>query len=181
MYIYLLGASLLANFADSLFGPLYAVYVQNIGGGVLDIGNSIAIYSITTGVLIIMFGKISDFLSKELLIVFGFALGAVGTLSYLVIETPTQLYLLQILFALSTALISAPFQAIFARHIDTEKSGLMWALQGGGSKILAGIGILIGTFITYRYGFTLMFLIVFSLQICATTLLINVFLNSRRK
>jgi MFS family permease len=78
MYIYLLGASLLANFADSLFGPLYAVYVQNIGGGVLDIGNSIAIYSITTGVLIIMFGKISDFLSKELLIVFGFALGAVG-------------------------------------------------------------------------------------------------------
>ena len=181
MYIYLLGASLLANFADSLFGPLYAVYVQNIGGGVLDIGNSIAIYSITTGVLIIVFGKISDFLSKELLIVLGFALGALGTLSYLIIQTPTQLYLLQIFFALSTALISAPFQAIFAQHINAEKSGLMWALQGGGSKILAGIGILIGTFITYRYGFTAMFLIVFSLQICATLLLTKVFLNSRGK
>lgn len=181
MYVYLLGASLLANFADSLFGPLYAVYVQNIGGDVLDIGNSMAIYSITTGVLIIIFGKVSDYISKEILTVFGFALGAIGTLCYLIIETTIELYALQILFALSTAILSAPLSALFAQHIDTKKSGLLWALEGGGGKIIAGIGLLLGTTITYTFGFNTTFLVIFALQIGATLFQAKVFLESRRK
>lgn len=181
MYIYLLLASLIANFADSLFGPLYAVYVENIGGGILDVGNSIALYTISTGVLIIVFGKVSDYMSKELLATLGFALGSVGTLCYLIIQTPAQLYALQMLFAISTALLSAPLTALFARHINIEKSGLMWALEGGGGKIFAGLGLLLGTYITYKFGFTKTFLIIFALQICATLFQFKVFLDYLRK
>jgi len=177
MYFYLLGASLIANFADSLFGPLYAIYVENIGGGVLDVGNSIALYSITTGVLIIIFGRISDYVSKELLATFGFALGALGTLCYLIIHSPAQLYALQILFAVSTALLSAPLTALFAKHINAEKSGLLWALEGGGGKIFAGLGLMLGTFITYKFGFTATFIFIFCLQMVATALQLLIFLN----
>jgi MFS family permease len=78
MYFYLLTSSLVANFADSLFGPLYAIYVQNIGGDILDVGNTMALYSIMTGVLIILFGKLSDHGRKELYATLGFALSAMG-------------------------------------------------------------------------------------------------------
>ncbi|KKS28227.1 MAG: Inner membrane transport protein ydhC [Parcubacteria group bacterium GW2011_GWA2_43_11] len=171
MYFYLLVATLIANFADSLFGPLYAIYVQNIGGDILDVGNTMALSSIATGFLIIVFGKLSDHGRKELYVTLGLSISALGTLGYIFISTPFQLYLLQLVFALSTALLSAPFSALFAEHIDKNKAGLLWALEGGGSKIIFGLGLLLGTFITYRFGFVTVFIIVFSFQICAALLL----------
>ncbi len=179
MYKYLLAASFFSTFADSLFGPLYAVYVQGIGGGILDVGNSVALYSIMTGILIILVGKISDRMSKELLATFGFLVSSVGTLCYLVISSPFQLYILQILFAVSTALLSAPLSALFAKHIENKNSGFMWALEGGGGKILAGIGIVCGTFVTYQFGFSTTFILISILQLCATILLFKVFLKRR--
>ena len=101
----------------------------------------------------------------------GLSISALGTLGYIFISTPFQLYLLQLVFALSTALLSAPFSALFAEHIDKNKAGLLWALEGGGSKIIFGLGLLLGTFITYRFGFVTVFIIVFSFQICAALLL----------
>jgi MFS family permease len=171
MYFYLLTSSLVANFADSLFGPLYAIYVQNIGGDILDVGNTMALYSIMTGVLIILFGKLSDHGRKELYATLGFALSAMGTLGYVIVKTPFQLYLLQIIFAVSTALLTAPFSALFAEHIDKSKAGLLWALEGGGSKIIFGLGLLLGTYITYRFGFVTVFVVVFILQACSAFIL----------
>jgi len=181
MYPYLLAASLVANFADSLFGPLYAVYVQNIGGDILDVGSTIALYSIATGLLIILVGKFADRLSKELLTTIGFALGALGTLCYLVIDTPLELYVLQILFAVSTALLSAPLTALFAKNIDEKKAGLLWALEGGGNKMLLGFGLLIGTFVTYRFGFATVFIIIFLFQVCAAMLQGRVYMLTFQK
>lgn len=180
VYYYLLYASLLASFADSLFGPLYAVFVQNIGGGILDVGNTIALYSITTGILIIAAGKISDSVSKELLAFIGFGISALGTIGYLFIETSTQLYLLQLIFALSTALLTAPLSALFAKHIGKENSGFLWALQGGGEKILAGLGLLGGTFITYRFGFVAVFVCISIIQVAATLFQALVYVDSRK-
>lgn len=168
MYHYLLAASLIATFADSLFGPLYAVYVQGIGGDILDVGNTVALYSIATGILMLIAGKLADRWSKELLTTIGFAVSAVGTLCYLFIQTPMQLYMLQIVFAVSTALLSAPLSALFAQYIQKEKAGLLWALEGGGGKIVSGVGLLLGTFLTHTFGFATVFVIIFVLQLCAT-------------
>lgn len=181
MYFYLLAASLVANFADSLFGPLYAIYVEGIGGDMLDVGNTMALYSIVTGVLIIIAGKLADEWNKELMTVIGFALSALGTCGYLVIETPMHLYILQFVFALSTALLSAPLSALFAQHINKKKAGLLWALDDGGGKILCGGGLLLGTFITYHFGFATIFVIILIFQIIATLLQTRVYMLSRKK
>lgn len=178
-YKLLLFSSLIATLADSLFGPLYAIYVQGVGGDLLDVGNTIALYSIATGVLIIIAGKVADNVNKALLTTFGFAISAIGTLGYLIIETPVQLYLLQIVFAISTALLSAPFSALFAQHIVKEKAGLMWAFNQGGEKIIGGIGLSIGTFITYAFGFTTVFILIFLLQMFATLSQAVLYIKSR--
>lgn len=180
MYPFLLSASLIANFADSLFGPLYAVYVQGIGGDILDVGNTIALYSIATGVLIIVFGKLSDHGNKSLFATIGLLLSTVGTLGYLAVKTPFHLYLLQILFAVSTAFLYAPFSALFAEHVEKKNSGLQWALEGGGGKILSGLGLLLGTYLAYRFGFVTVFLIIATFQTGATLLLFRVYLKTKR-
>ena len=77
-YKILLIVSLLSNFADNLIGSFYAVFVQNIGGTILDIGYSMTIYSILTGLLIIGIGKISDSVNKKAITVIGFLLFALG-------------------------------------------------------------------------------------------------------
>lgn len=179
-YKFLLFSSLIATFADSLFGPLYAIYVQGIGGNLLDVGNSIALYSVATGILIILAGKISDKINKALLTTAGFTISAFATLAYLVIKTPLELYLLQIVFALSTALLSAPFSALFAQHIKEEQAGLMWAFDAGGGKILTGVGISIGTFVTHAFGFMAVFFAIFFLQICAAVSQAMLYLKSKK-
>ena len=179
MYLYLLSSSLIANFADSLFGPLYAVYVAEIGGSLLDVGNSMALYSIVTGVLIIFFGKLSDHYSKEFFATVGLLLSALGNLGYLFVTTPLHLYILQVLFAISTALLTAPFTALMAEHISKKQAGLMWALEGGGSRILFGIGLMFGTYLTYQFGFSTVFVLMFSLQIISTIILGRMYLLSK--
>ena len=179
-YKLLLFSSLIATFADSLFGPLYAIYVEGIGGDLLDVGNTIALYSVATGILIIVAGKVSDRIPKALLTTSGFALAAFGTLAYLVIQTPVQLYALQIVFAVSTAFLSAPFSVLLAKHINKGEEGFMWALEGGGGKILFGVGVSIGTFITHAFGFVAVFLIIFCLQVCAAISQAILFTRSRK-
>lgn len=179
-YKLLLFSSLVATFADSLFGPLYAIYVEGIGGGLLDVGNTIALYSVVTGVFIIVIGKISDRTNKMLLTTAGFALSALGTLAYLIIRTPSELYALQVVFALSTALLSAPLSALFAQHITKGREGFLWALEGGGGKVLFGVGVAIGTFTAHAFGFIAVFLIIACLQACAAISQAALFLASRK-
>jgi hypothetical protein len=47
-------------FADGLLGPLFAVYTTKIGGDVFEITSAYALYLVVTGVLVIVFGRISD-------------------------------------------------------------------------------------------------------------------------
>jgi MFS family permease len=163
-YKILLLASLLANFGANLIGPFYAVFVQDIGGSILDIGYTISIFSIAAGVLIIGVGKLSDKINRELITVIGYYLFALGSLGYLVISTPNQLFILQIVFALGTACLAAPLKALFARFIQKGEEGLQWGLEDGGSYIVVGVAVFIGTLVVNYFGFTVLFLSMFVIQ-----------------
>jgi MFS family permease len=167
-YKILLIASLVANFADNLIGSFYAIFVQKIGGDILDIGYTTAFYLIATGFLIIFVGKISDKINKELITIAGYLLGALGSLGYLFVSHPWQLFGLQIIFALGAACLSAPLSALFSKFIDKKQEGLQWALEGGGSKIVVGLSVLVGTALVKFFGFQTLFITMFILQLVAT-------------
>ena len=170
-YKILLITSLLTNFADSLIGSFYAIFVQKmIGASILYIGYTTTVYSIATGILIILVGKISDKLNKKIVTVCGFLLFAVGNFGYLVITKPYQLFILQIIFALATACLSAPLTALFATFIQKGNEGLQWALDSGGSKIVVGLSVLTGTFIINYFGFRILFVIIGTLQLISAAI-----------
>lgn len=169
-YKLLLTTSLLANFGDNLIGPFYAVFVQNIGGSILDIGYTVTVFSVATGLLIIGIGRLSDRLNRELITVLGYALYAIGSLGYLVISTTWQLFALQLVFALGAACLAAPLAALFADAIQKEHAGMQWGLEGGGSRIVVGVAVLIGTLIVHYFGFHTLFVSMFVIQLLAALL-----------
>ena len=173
-YKILLTASLLANFADNLIGPFYAVFVERIGGSILDIGFTVTVFGICTGILMIIIGKLSDKLNKELITVFGYGFYALGSLLYLFISSPLQLFGLQIVFALGTACLAAPLTALFARYIQKGKEGTQWGLEGGSAYIA------VGTLIISQFGFKSLFIIMFVIQILATLIQARLYFVSRK-
>lgn len=178
-YKMLLLATLLINFGDNLIGPFYAVFVAKIGGSLLDLGYTATVFSICTGILMIIVGKISDRLNKELVTIVGYSFYALGTLLYLLISKPWQLFILQVVFAFGTACLSAPLTAVFAKHLTKGKEGLQWGLEGGGGRIMAGLAVLVGTFIIHQWGFRVLFSIMLTIQIIGTLIQIKFYLETR--
>jgi len=178
-YKLLLTASLVANFADNLIGPLYAVFVQRIGGSILDVGYTMALYSIAAGILVILMGKLSDKINKGAVTVVGYLLFALGTFGYLLIHNSWQLFLLQIIFAIGTACLSAPLQTLFAQYIHRDSSGLQWGLSSGGSQITVGVSVLCGALLTNYYGFRVLFVVMGSIQLIAMLVQLKLFIMTR--
>lgn len=179
-YKILLTASIMANFGDNLIGPFYAVFVEKIGGSILDMGFTITVYGICTGILMMIIGKISDKLNKELITIFGYGLFALGSFLYLIISSPWQLFILQVIFAFGTACLAAPLTALFARYIQKGKEGEQWGLEGGGGFIAVGIASFIGTLIVNQWGFKILFFTMFLIQVSATIVQTHLYFATRK-
>jgi MFS family permease len=179
-YKLLLTSSLLVNLGDNLIGPLWAVFVQGIGGTILVLGYAAAISSFVTGFAIIAVGKLSDHMDKTVLTFIGYILFALGTLGYLIISEPWHLYLLQIVFGLGGALLAAPLTALFARYINKESEGFQWSLGDGGGRLMVGVAVLSGAFIVNAFGFTALFLTMFAIQAIAIVIYFRFFLLVRQ-
>ena len=56
-------------FGAGLFGPLYAVFAERIGGDILEITGAYSLFLIVVGVMSIYIGRISDHHSKKKLMI----------------------------------------------------------------------------------------------------------------
>jgi MFS family permease len=179
-YKVLLAISLLVNIGDNLIGPFYAIYIQKVGIGLADLGYAGVIFNATIGLLMIAIGKLSDKLNKELITVAGYYLFALGTLGYMIISRSWHLFLLQVIFALAAACLSAPLTALFAKYIDKKEEGLEWGLNSGGQRIAVAMAVLAGTLIVTKLGFTTLFITMFCVQITAAACQTWFFLSGRK-
>ncbi|PKL72733.1 hypothetical protein CVV26_00535 [Candidatus Kuenenbacteria bacterium HGW-Kuenenbacteria-1] len=179
-YKILLTASLMANFGDNLIGPFYAVFVEKIGGSILDIGFTVTVFSACTGVLMMVVGKMSDKLNKELITIFGYGMYALGSLLYLTISSPWQLFFLQVIFAIGTACLSAPLTALFAKYIQKGKEGSQWGFESGGAFLAVSVASFIGTLIVNQWGFKILFFSMFIIQISTTIVQMQLYFATRK-
>ncbi|MFA6397659.1 MAG: MFS transporter [Candidatus Paceibacterota bacterium] len=179
-YKILVTASLLSSLSEGLFGPFYAIYVENIGGSILDIGQTMAVFAITTGILMMIMGKVSDKINKQFVVILGYVLYALGTFGYLIINNTWQLFILQIIFAIGTACLAAPWSALFSKFIQKKTEGLQWGLEGGGQHIIFGLAVFVGTFIINQWGFGVLFFSMFLIHVCAVIVQSRLYFVSRK-
>ena len=169
-FLYGAGAGLLA--------PIYALYVENIGGNIVDAGIAWAIFSISMGVLLIVFGKLENhLLDKRLMMVFGYFIISFCAIGLIFIQTPIQLFLIQFCLGVSLALIDPAFLAIFGTNEDKGKESEEWGAWAGGKSIIIGIVSLIGALIVNQFGWTILFIMMFMFQFSAALLSLKLYIR----
>lgn len=164
----LLLSSFFFNMAAGLFGPLYAVFVQRIGGDLLTAGSAYAGFSIALGVMIFFLSRWEDRVKhQEKLVVAGRGLAVVGFFGYLFIKSPVDLFFVQVIFGVAEAVIVPAFDSLYSRNLDKGKTASEWGMWESMRAIVVGIAAVVGGFIAQLYGFQTLFAIMAVVSILA--------------
>jgi MFS family permease len=155
----LLLSSIIYNFSVGLLGPIYAIFVQRIGGDILSASTAWAIYAITIGVLTIVFGKFEEILSWSRMLLWGRILTTVGIAGYLFVRNPLNLFVVQFVLGVASAMKDPAYDSLFSKFVTKKKVSLEWGYQWGFTSISTGISALVGGLVATIYGFRVLFVL----------------------
>ena len=152
--------------AFGMLGPIYAIFVQKIGGDILAAGTSWAIFMIVSGVGIYLMGKYHDRVQKDkLFIILGYSLVSAGYLGYCFVSNVMELFALQFLLGLGTVTLVPATYSFYTKYLEKGKFASQWAAWDSLYKGLQGVMALVGAFLAKIYGFRVLFLTMFLLSL----------------
>lgn len=155
----LLGTDALIMLATAMLGPIYALFVKEVGGDLLDASLTAATFALAAGVTTFFAGKYADKIKRsQLIIVFGYFIMAIGFGLYTQVNSIYSLLLVQIVIGFGEAIYAPAYDALFSKHLDRRKEGTQWGIWEATSYFTTGIGSILGGFIAYNYGFNALFL-----------------------
>lgn len=158
----LLAASILSVVPSGLIGPIYAIFVNRVGGDVLAASASWSIFAFVFGALMLVFGLLEDHrLNKKAIIVAGYGILALGNLGYLFVSNVIQLFIVQAILGFGGAIMTPAWDAIYSKKVGRNKESSQWAYWEGGTRIVYAGAILAGGLIVTLYGFPMLFVLMF--------------------
>ena len=164
----LLVGTYLWYFGAGMLGPLFAVFAERIGGDILELTWAWATYLIVTGILIVFVGRISDFSSKEKIMLIGYTLNTIFTFGYLLVSSPVHLFVIEAGLGVATALAWPTWDALYAKYENKNYDGTAWGLAAGGEFFMGGLAIILGGFIVAKLSFNALFITMGFVQLIAT-------------
>jgi predicted MFS family arabinose efflux permease len=164
----LLISSFFAHFALGLLGPIYAIFVQGIGGDLLDAGIAYAIFSIFAGIFVILLGT-SKFFAKHIrhMVVIGYALLSLSCLGYIFVQNHIQLFIVQTVLGIASGILEPSWDSLFSENMNAKNASKNWALWSGGASIMIGISAVVGSLIASKLSFQIMFIVMFIVSLVA--------------
>lgn len=153
-YIYLLTfAYAFSTFAQGILMPIYAFFVQKIGGGILETSWAIGLYAIIRGLGTIAIHKtaMSHKYPRHFLWI-GWFLWLMSLAVYFIMQNIITLYISQIISGLGEALEEPIFDAEFSKIVAKDPA-VGWSIFEGTISIFSGIAAFVGGFIATWYGF----------------------------
>jgi predicted MFS family arabinose efflux permease len=178
----LLIASSLWYFGEGLFGPLFAVYAEKMGGDILDITEAWAAYLVATGVFYVLVGKIINKSKyKKQVMIFGYALNALLTFGYIFVYDTKTLLIIQVGLGIAEALSTPIWDSLFATNLEDTENTFHWGLATGHTHFISGIAIAIGGLVAHYLSFNTLFIIMGCIQVIATIVQYQVIRLSSQK
>lgn len=148
----------LVVFSAAMLGPIYALFVRDIGGDILDTGLAAGVFTATAGVVVFLSGRFSDRVKEpEMVVASGYAIMASGFLSYLLVDSVGMLLLVQVMIGFGQALCSPSFDALYSKHVDPGRSGTQWGAWESMNYFAAAFGALAGSAVASLFGFPVLF------------------------
>lgn len=176
----LLAADFFVLMGMGMITPIYALFVDEIGGGILEASISWAVFSFTAGVLMYLIGKWEDRKKNYAKMLFlGYLLRAFAFLGYLFVKTPLELFGVQILLGLSLAIGFPSYDTLYSQSLDRGRFATEWGAWEAMNMIVAAIAALVGGFIASSFGFSTLFIIMFLSGITGTIISASLLLKKQ--
>jgi len=159
---FLLAADGFVLFAFGLLAPIYAIFVEEIGGDILDAGFTYAIYLFVLGILIFFISRWENHQKfKGKLLVFSYFLFAIASIGYLLVSNKIHLFIVQGILGVAEAFNSPVYDGLYSKFLDKGKFVSEWGLYASMRSILTAIAAVGGGVIAAYFGFKYLFLIMF--------------------
>jgi len=147
-----------ANLALGMIGPIYAIFVEQIGGDILDVGWAYFAFTFTSGAVLYLISVWENkVLYKEKLVVIGYAVNTIGCLLYFFTSTQFMLLITQVVLGIGVALVSPAFDALYSHFVKTKEEASDWGAWEAMGYMVAAIASLLGSFVVSNFGFKYLF------------------------
>ena len=177
----LLYASVFGNFSSGLLGPIYALFVQNIGGNVMVASISFAIYTAVFALLTTFIGKLEDTkFNKEETVFIGYLILIIGNLLFLFVQRALHLYLVQILMGIGVAIVAPAWEALYSLALDKGKESSEWSYWNMGTGLAISIAAFLGGMTVSYFGFKLLFIIMAAFHLISAVIAARLLRNSKK-
>lgn len=146
--------------SDALFllsggflGPIYALFVKQIGGDLLDASSAFALFMLTAGGVVFLLALWEDKIKHQrIFVIAGYGISMIGTAGYLLVNSTLSLFIVEILLGLAVALKDPAYDDLFSlagkRHLT-----LAWGEWEAVDYLALGGGAFAGGLIAEFFGF----------------------------
>jgi MFS family permease len=168
-------------FSVGLLAPIYAVFVlEKIHGSGLElIGFATAIFWISRVVSVIPLSHLMDKLKGErdeyYFMVLGTLLISSTPLIYLFADQAWQIYTVQAINGIAFSMIIPAWRVIFTKNLNHEHVSYEWSLDDVGVGIATAISAASGALIAQRFGFNVLFIIIFIIGLTSALVLLVIY------
>lgn len=150
--------------AGAMIGPIYALFVEQIGGDLLDASVAGGLFALTAGIVSLLFGRLSDEIRhSDFVLIFGYCLIGLGFLLYLFVDSVLFLFAVQILIGIGEAIYAPAFDKLYSINLINGKGGAEWGVYESLDYFTTASGALIGGFIATKFGFNAIFIMMAAL------------------
>lgn len=163
-------AMILANLGGNMYGPLEALYLQDLGASVGQIGLFYTLSQIIPLILQILGGWLSDSVGRLRAIAIG---SVVGVFTYvpLILATSWEWVLVaSAIGAVTRSLVGPSFDAFIADHSAPENRARLFGITQTLFGVVGVVGPLLGGFLVEKTDFKRMLLVAAALYLAATIL-----------
>lgn len=154
----LLATNALILLAGAMLGPIYAIYVTQIGGDLMDASIAGFLFAISAGLITLLSGRFSDKVRhSDLVLVIGYILIGIGFLLYQYVDSMISLFAIQALIGVGNAIYAPAFDKLYSKHLDRGNYGSQWGTWESLNYFMAAFGALFGGMFVTRFGFSTLF------------------------
>jgi MFS family permease len=142
-----------------MLAPIYALFVDKVGGDILAAGITAAALAFGSGVACLVAGRSIDRMkNKRYLLVGSGIVMAAGFLAYGYAGSVWQLAAIQVVMGVVQAVHATAYDALYTRHLDKNHEGEEWGAWEALYYFATAGGALAGGYLVSRYSFEVLFL-----------------------
>ena len=167
----LLSASILIHSGTNLLAPVFAIYVKDIGGTMVDAGIAVGIYAILKGALYFIFNKVSkDKISHKVMISGGYFIMCFGYVLYLFAYLPFHIYFIQAVLSIGETVITPSWSSIIAVSLEKGKERHIYSHFYGYRSFFEGLAAIAGGLFAVEFGFNMVFFVMAVLALTSSAI-----------